>query len=476
MDDNKIDDLLSSYSESLGHFTGPVPMPAKRTTKLWKPIAVTAMGSAIVAGFVFMPRKAEAAPMDKMVSALRGTTYWKSIVSLKRQEATKWDLTHELVYCDGKFKSTSAFSSPHTLTTIIDADYDYDDFKDLPYILKTKSGPWFISSAMTDPMSYALRFYVAVKDWSKQDSGKYHGVETYEMRPRSAKSRDTVVITVEKSTNLPLLVRSFGTDAKKHRFDLRQEYSYTRPNPTPVIAIDPRKSVLDAEQERKAAIQKWDSVDRSNEKPIVFESHLGKNGSVWVIFAYKNFNAPCWVPKVNQNGYRLGTMFSMSSYGKGADYFVHSHEIVAYYFVPTTTTIPRPTSLNIDFELKPMFGGGKPSTKTTSVPCALQICDWNFPRVFAAFCQQVSYEFLDERFYNTRAHAKLERKEYASAAADFESEFRLIRGFKLKFKFNSNSAMSEPLWAAAECYEKMGNLARAKELRKQIPSNTKAQH
>jgi hypothetical protein len=137
--------------------------------------------------------------------------------------------------------------------------------------------------------------------------------------------------------------------------------------------------------------------------------------------------------------------------------------------VPTTTAIGRPTSLKIDFELKPMFGGGKPSTKTIVVPCALQVSDWNFPRVFAAFSQQVSFEFLEDRFYNVRGHVKLERKEYASAAADFESEFRLMRENDYRMK----PVMSEPLWAAAECYEKMGNLARARELRKQITRNSK---
>ena len=471
MQDHKIDDLMSTYSDNLGHFTGTVPIIKRKSIKIWKPILVTGTAFVAVGTFLLLPKSAEAAPLEKIVAALRSTKYWKSVVKVRQKNSTKWDISQEIVYFDGKLKSTSGFPPSFRLTTIIDGTKDYDDFKKLPYILKSKTGPWFKQTGMDDPMSHALRFYGAVKDWTRQDSGKYRGVETYEMRPKNAKPTAMVVVTVEKATNLPLLVRSSG-HTTKYAFDIEQEYSYAQPTPPPIIAPDPGKPIIEPDSERKLAVQKWNTVELGLEKPVLLDSYLGKNGSVWVIFAYKSFNLPCWAPKSIQNGYREGTMFAMSSYGKGADYYVHSHEIVAYYFVPTTSLIGRPTSLNIEFELKPMFGGGKPATKTTMVQCDLKPAEWTFPRVFAAFAGQVPVEFLDDRFYNLRGHAKMDRKEYATAAADFEAEVKIMH----ENHYFANTDFSNPLGAAADCYEKMGNIAKAKELRKKIPTGKRVQY
>ncbi|MBS1702639.1 MAG: tetratricopeptide repeat protein [Armatimonadetes bacterium] len=466
MNDQKADELLSHYADGLGHYTGPLPQRRHRMA-LWKPLSLTGVGVVAALAIIVVPRQARASSGDRVLLALQNASYWRAVISERSGSKSKWVLGSETTFCDGKMRSISGSPSSKRLTTIIDGANEYDDFKYLPFILKTKVGGGITADDLENPMQNVRRFFRSAKDFRRRDAKSVEGKDVYELVSPGADAKHGVIVTVDKATDLPLMVHSVGT-SNAGLYELKQEYFYDRPPTSATIIPDPTKPIIDVESDRKRTLDHYGQVPVSDDKPVVFEGVLGQNGEMWIMFGLKSTSKPGWVPSNKQNGYQIGTSFVMSNYGGRKDNKVGDYEIVAYLFIPTDKQISRPNSVDIKFQLRPMFGRSTADTATAMVPVGLHESQWSFPEFMPAFALQVPVEFVADRFWNIRGHVFMGQGDYRDAAICFENQFDV----SVKYQMIPKTNYSNPLEAAATCYDKLGDHARAKSLRKRLAEMT----
>ena len=463
MDDKKVDELMTSYTNSLGSYSGRRE-PAHHRFAWWKPLTITGAGVGVVTLVTLMmvPRRAIASSEDKVLAAFQRATYWHVEMKSKDPKSKKWISNSETTYCDGRLKSVSGFPASKRLTTVLIGRDEFDDFKELPYILKTPIDSGFKIGDYENPMDHALRFFRTTKNFKRKEAEFYRGIEAYEMVSEAPNRSRTTTVTISKATNLPLVVHNIARGKVNYEFE--EEYDYDRPASAQALAPDPGKPIVDVKAERTAAIERFAKTDLDQSKPIPFESVLGKNGELWMIFGVKDYSKPCWIPLQTQPGYRLGTMFMMSSYGRSADFFVKSHEIVAYLFIPTTKAISRPKFFDFEFIHRPMFSGGKPNDGSTKVHMDVKESKWTFPEFMPSLALQVPVDFIEDRFFSVRGHTFMAQKKYRDAAECFVKEFES----SVQYGRFVKTDMSNPMEAAAKCYDLLGDHAKAKECRRQL--------
>ncbi|MBI1334679.1 MAG: hypothetical protein GC165_17560 [Armatimonadetes bacterium] len=434
---------------------------------LWKPLSLTGVGATIALAIIFVPRQASAAASERILVAFQNAHYWRQVTSTKSSKQAKWISSSETTYFDGKVQMVSGIPKSRQLTSTIDGVEEYDDFRQLPYIIQTKIDSKYRSSSFENPMDHAMRFLRSLNSFQKRTAKPYRGIEAYELVSKGANAQHGTVVTVSKDSDLPLLIRTVGP-TPHDRFEIRQEYFYDLPSPSPNFDPNPAKPIIDIEADRQKTLDHYGQVPVSDEKPLVFDGVLGRNGELWVMLGLKSTSKPGWVPSSKQNGYQVGTSFVMSNYGRRKDNKVGDYEIVAYLFIPTDKQISRPNSVDIKFQLRPMFGRSTADTATAMVPVGLHESQWSFPEFMPAFALQVPVEFVADRFWNIRGHVFMGQGDYRDAAICFENQFDV----SVKYQMIPKTNYSNPLEAAATCYDKLGDHARAKSLRKRLAEMT----
>lgn len=473
MNDKKVDDLLTEYSQSLGHSrhaSANVKVKTGRTI-IWKPALVTCIGAALIATFTFLPRRAEAAPMDRVFQALKETKFWMATCRTKEQGGS-WIMQYRSFHQDDKTRGESPVfgGPPKTIVTIIDSESEYTDHSDLPYILKSKfsSDKGQQSEAMIDPLKNSLQLIGGMRaDFARTDGIKYQGSDAYSLSLKFKKTgKKYFELFVQRSSNLPLavLIDNPGTPKVKP-FEYRIDYSYVPPKDLSLFTPDPKKYFVDIEAEKAAYAELWSKTPVSPDSPTIFASSISPDGTIWITFGVKNHNKKGWTPlKLLNKNYAPASWFMMNSYGTSKDFRVSGYEVITTNYIPIDPTATKPAEIQIEFSAKAAFLDEPKDVQRKTVTSVLTKEQRDFPAHFPCFMRDIRTEFLVTSQIRARARALQKRGDYLEAGRAFEKEFHLLKRYAF---------MHQPLREAIECYEKLGMKKKVQELKQLAKSALK---
>ena len=474
MEDKKIDDLLSSYSENLGHFDGSVPKSAQRHINLWKPIVITIMGGAILTAFVVLPRKAEAAPIEKVIMALKDTKFWMATTTT-RANGGKWGPYSSSINKDGKiwFRTEVFGGASKQITTLFDGGFEYDEWSELPYVLKSKFNPdpRMNVSAMTDPLKNALSRVGGMRsDFVRTDGIKYNGQQVYSLSltPKRNKATKSSLkefeLIVQRDTNLPLVSTINGSiPGTKNRQEIKTVYGYdVTQNRQPMIP-NPNKALIDADAEKKRLVEQWAMKIEGTQLPTILEASITPDGTIWIAYVSEGNQNNYVSPKeLGEKGYVQGVTYSLSDWKAAAAPRVTGKDVLVSTFIALNPKPSPKTSVFVKWNNRP---GTRPHDPTT---CPLVGEKWDFPSYFPPFMGEFNVDLYKNSMLNTRGDALRVKTDYKSAAEAYMKRYEIMK--RNRYAVNAHKSS---LLAAAECYEKLGDIAMAKKLRKLIPTSAR---
>ena len=472
MNDNQIDQLLGSYSENLGHFEGTVPSLQRKPIKVWKPILLTGTAFVAVGTFLLLPKSAEAAPMDKVLGALKNTKFWSATAQSKEGNGP-WTLHYKSQQMDGKLRFDSVIfggASRH-LTTIIDSGNQYVDYSDLPYVLKSKFElePRQNGATMTDPLKNALQMVGGMrKDFHREDGILYKGTEAYSLSMMIKKpGRKGFEVIVQKSTNLPLVVITHNFNVRSAAvYDFRIEYSYVQPNDLSMFTPNPHKVIVDVATEQKRWVDTWTPMIEGTQLPTVLSASMSPDGTIWLAYVSDgNQNSYVHPKAIDDKDYVPGVTYSLSDWKAAAAPRLKGKDVLVSTFLALNPK-PSPKS-SVTVEWQSHLGGDTPK----SIKCQLYAEKWDFPSYFPPFMKSINADLQKNTMWRARGDAYRTRKMFKEAAEAYVKSYEIMKANH--FFVNS---YQDPLRAAAECYEKLGEKAKANELRKLMPKGPKAQY
>lgn len=474
MNDRKIDDLLSEYAQGLGHSRHLVPAVMPRKVQIWKPVLITSLGAAAIAATVFMPKRAEAAPIDRVKGALQNVRSWTATCQT-RDQGQPWALQYRSFHLDGKIRGESPVfgGAPRTYITIIDSDIEYSDHSDLPYILKSKFvlDPRVKAGVFSDPLKNSLQMVGGEmrKDFVRTEGITYKGNDAYSLSLKSKKTgKKYYELMVQKSSNLPLAVLINNVNpSTKIPFEYRIEYSYALITDSSLFKPDPKKYVVDEVADKAQYEAEWAKKASAPESPTIYGSSISPDGTIWITFGVKDREKNGWTPlKILSKNYAQSSSFLMNSYGNSKNFRVNGYEVATSNYIAIEPGPTRPTEIQVEFGYKPAFLGAPKDMKRQTIKCMLTNEKRNFPAFFPCFMQEIPFVFLASNQANVRAHALMARGDYLGAGRAFEEEHRIIREARY---YN----VSNPLKAAIGCYERLGMKQKIRELRELSKSDPK---
>ncbi len=455
MNDNRIDDLLSSYSENLGHFQGTVPMPVKRNIHLWKPLLVTAMGAAIVAGFVFIPRSAEAATIDKVMSGLNSIPYWHSVAWQLDLKTGAWNSNYSETYLDGLLMVENWAGQRNAVTTLIEPGFVYRYTNQMPYILKNKLGKDQYIDLHFNPATHPWQYYKN-RTLLRKDGLTYHGVPAYSLSVSGKKHGTVFEAIVEKSTNLPLITQMQTGNANGH-FNYKIEYRYDKPDQLATLRPNSTKPVVYAEQEIDQLVKTWSGIKSISLGRTILSSSISPDGTIWIAHKTKGKDPESF--RLTNPNYGNESVYILSNFTGDVGHQKAFEGIVVRRFVPTNDVSPLPTSVDLNFK------------SGDTVACTLKSETWSFPSYFPCIMYDPNSDLLKSSFYWARADARKKQGDLKGAIEAYMSSYQIEKEAGIYFNTSRSS-----LKYAADCYEKLGDTAKALELSKLIPKGERGKY
>jgi hypothetical protein len=465
MNDKKIDDLLSDYSQSLGHsrHTGKA---IDRKRPLWKPVLVTALGAAAVGAFVMMPRRAEAASMEKMINAFHTTRYWTAQRWFKSGPDGKWIPTETETYLDGTYQIVAPKLKANGLTATIKSGFEYYDFKLCPTILKTRFKETSWSKSNNDPLKQAIAYSKNMKgNLVRKDGLLFKGSEAYSLTISNKLGRNVFQAIVKKDTNLPLQFTMTMERTAQH-MDMKWEYRYDRPKEMNSLEPDQTKQIIDVERESKALADTWGSKLSEPGGHTILSSSISKNGTIWIASKVPGDTlSKGWrIISLDDPNYVASTYINLNMFKTEEPLGSVLREVVVSEFVPTYDLSTRPKEVTVRFGSYHTFAGPGSRPPRSSVKVTLTDEAFTIPSYFPTIMFDIDTDFVTNRFWSSRAEARRQKGDYKGA---IECYLKCDEIERTHLAFVNPSY--RPLRAAAECYEKLGERASAQNLLKKIP-------
>jgi hypothetical protein len=425
--------------------------------QVWKPLLVTGLGVAVVAGFLILPRKAEAAPIEKMVQAIEQVRFWKA-TTLVRADGGQWGPYGTCTYRDGRLQFDNEVfggSSRSIRTHVFDA-HVYVDYSDQPYILKRdfKPNPNQTMDSMTVPLKRALRIVSGHEgELIRRDGLSYLGSAAYSLNFKN--KANAFEAKIQSATNLPFeVLTTIVATNKKHVYEYKTTYSYEVPKNYFQLTPDARKTILDTNQIRTRLAAEWSKC-----LPFrPFQVSLCSDGSIWVARSVKDsasLRGVSW--KILGGKYVECTNYFLKNFLAPQDaFFINGHEVAVVQFVPIYDLAKQPDSISIE------TNGLGTRTKHTQT-YSLVHENWTFPSYLPVFADRIDPILSEVSTLSTVADARMKGRDFLSAARIYEQ----IAQTEGKHHITSSQP---PLIQAAICYEKMGDHNKAESLRKAVAS------
>jgi hypothetical protein len=468
MEDRTIDDLLSGYSKGLGHSRHKKPQVTATKLPLWKPVMVTAVGAAILGAFVFIPRRVEAAPIDKVLQAFNSAHFWSSTTWMRSlAKPAPWQLSGNLIHLDDAFQQNGPASTPGFLTIITKSGFQFYDYQGMPCILKIplKESEWLKN--VNDPMKQAIYYSkFKGKELVRKDGGMFKGIETFSLTVTSKQGKVLFEAIVDKSNNLPLQF-TMGIGGKNDAAEIRTEFQYRQPKELVVLSPNSKKEIIEIEKEMPTLAEKWNSVKPNLDKFSLLSSSISPDGTIWIASRVEGdlVAAGRRTLSLDNANYTSATCQTFDGLQIKDPLLSAIQGVTINQFIPIYDKSPLPKSVTVKVGPYFSYKGDLKKPALNSILCPLSLEPYRFPGYMPTILFSVNTNLMEREFWRRRADARKKLGDFKGAIEGYMKSYEKDKSLHTFFSASFNNLKS-----AAECYDKLGDNVKAQKLRKMIPT------
>ena len=469
MNENHVENLLSRHGDEI--LTRRTVKQAKRK-QAWKPIFATGTIVVAVGTFLLLPKNAEAAKIVKIKNAMKNARS-SDVKMSARYNGGPWREFSRQFSQGEKVRIDANLGQGGQLSTIFDSRQRWLSYESLPFATIEPTDPadtkWLegftedpLASAMSildgnpDPSAYTLKT-------SNGPNGTY--IIDYSRNDGDPKRGSTILqIVVDQATNLPFESREmihfeWGTE------EIKTTYKYGVKFDSHIFEIDRKKKAYDLKSERVRLANEWSKVKSDGYHAPIYSSLMTPDGTVWIAYGIdvkiddeKPFvQIPCQL--VNGSAkYILATEFPTTYTSIAKDFTVHNGPALIAAFVPVNEAAPESESFRIRFGTRKLRENTEQSSEASSRLLKIMKEPMALPEYMIGLGWQKEFLRIGIQLWRKRAEAREALGDLKGAIQAYEGEIKAYENFVIYASYR-------PMLKAAACYEKLGNLEKAKELR-----------
>jgi hypothetical protein len=472
MNENQVENLLSRHGDEI---LTRRPVKISKRRQVWKPVLVTGTAIVAIGAFLLMPRNAEAARVQGMRKALKGVRsmeYWGDI----RYNGNAWNQYVHQIRQDGLVWAEISKSRAQKMTYISDQIQVMMDWERLPFatISQENTDEFY---GQDDPLKIAIANYAGTSspnqyDVRSADTAPIGGRPTYTLSYSSktlpsnsmdltTKDKQSFQIIVDSNTNLPI-ESTYQSDSNGVLGEIKYRYAYNKSYPDKLFSMKSNKPLLYPDIERQKISKEWAKAKKTGNHAPIYSSSISPEGTIWLAYGSREAEIPQSVPSelIAPNGVKFVRGFERSYtwQSNNKELLTGLPGLTLTPFIPVYNQATLPSSIQVRFTTRIGDHADAMQGESFYKTISLSKENWNIPSYFPAFHLGRDMLSFPIEFWKKRADARKDFGDTLEAAKAFEQEAGAYKNFV-------EYAGYKPLIEAADCYEKLGELDKAKELR-----------
>lgn len=285
MNENKLENLMQSYKDTLGQARRPEPKdkPSAVPRLAFTGLAVAALAT----GVVLWPRDASAAAVERLRKAIRNANSMEMVFAM--EGATGFKEFVATTYKDGAWRYDSRSGTALEGTFIIANGRCISNYKNLDHAtseLADHQMSHMFTGAEVDALDFAMQQTDMGAVGRKRDIKLLPGIDasTYKMRLERPSDDYVAEILIDKKTDLPIsteISMMFGGDDKQQRY--RQSYRFNEQVPDSLFQVPKGRPVLDLVVEQSKLVKAWSKPLASVETTEIRDARVSPDGTIWIL-------------------------------------------------------------------------------------------------------------------------------------------------------------------------------------------------
>ena len=452
MNENQVENLLSHHGEEI---LARRQVKTPRRKQVWKPVLASSMVVVAVGAFLLMPKYAEAAKIVRLKKAIKNARTVEVRMYSQVNDGPWTEFYHGITQPNAQ-KIDASIGKNAAFSIIKDAHQTMVNYDRLPFATIERTEPEFgqeMKEVTQDPLANAMKVLDGNSDPNAYTLKTSDGVPgTYIVDYRRADTKSNLHIIVDELTNLPI------ESLQDMEFDwghqkTRSVYSYGKTYPALLMSFATNKKVYDMESERERIKADWSNVKSDSGVAPIYSASMTPDGTVWIAFGANDDTER--ISKSILSGLIAGSTKYIYAWDLPAsfqsvnkDFLIAGKQPVFAAFVPLYDPAPINTKFQVQFGSREVQ---KPGDVTPEAPTKLLSVTSEkmaLPEYMIGFGMQ--REFL---------RASITLCDLRGAIQAYEEEVKAFQGFVYYASY-------KPILREADCYEKLGEIDKAKELRK----------
>ena len=468
MNENQVESLLSQHGiEILRRRT----FELRRRNRAWKPILVTGMAAIAVGAFLLLPRNAEAAKIVKIKNAMKHVLSSEIRMSA-RYNGGPWKEFSKQISKGGRQRIDASIGKGCSFTMIFDSQKTWTSYQGLPFSTVDRSDANMdksIKEFAQDPLAAAMSVLDGNPDssvYKLKTTPAQNGFYTidYSRNDNANRNPTTLHIVVEEATNLPsesLHTTHFDWGTQ----EVRATYKYGNRIDANAFEVDRSKTLYDMKSERHKFAIEWSNIKSDSSVAPIYSASMTPDGTIWIAYGMEDVFTD--KPKKNfiPSGLIAGSAkyifaweFPASFASINKDFRIKGKQVVFAAFVPLYASTQLTTNMLVQFGSREIQKPGEISSEAPTKKVSMTAEKLSLPEYMIGFGFQREFLRASITFWDKKAQARQALGDLPGAIEAYEEEVKAYEAFVVYASYR-------PMLKAADCYEKLGNLEKATQLR-----------
>ena len=473
MNEHQVENLLSQHGDEI--MARRQPKVVKRRVA-WKPILVTGTAVVATATFLLLPMNAEAAKIVKIKNAMKHVNTSEVTMSAS-YNGGPWREFSRSITQGKKLRADVAIWQGGELTIISDSKVQWTNFKRLPFATIEPADPTeikFMTDFVKDPLASAMSALDGNSDpnvYSLKTENLPNGtyVVHYSRNDGGSKRGATTLrIVVDQANDLPM--ESFQNS--KYEWgsqDIHTTYRYGLKLSPQLFEIDRSKKVYVAASERQKLSDQWSKVKPDGTFAPIYSATVTPDGTIWVAYGANDKidsdNPLVQVPSQLISGSKkyvlameLPTHYDYDYANVNKDFSVEGKPAVIAAFVPVGDPALDSSDFRMRFGTRKLGENTEQSPEAHSQTLSLKKETMALPEYMICLGWQKEFLRVGTTLWRKKAEAREAIGDLKGAIRAYDAEAKAYENYVIYASYR-------PILKAADCYEKLGHLEKAKELR-----------
>ena len=471
MNENHVENLLSRHGDEI--LTRRTVKQAKRK-QAWKPIFATGTIVVAVGAFLLLPNNADAARIMKVKNAMKNVRSM-DIKVFVRTNYGSWRLGYRNLAQKNVWRTDAEKGSGLKVVYLADRTHEMRNYENLPFITISHHSTEYwqreYQGYFDNPLKIAL-FETTGTNTPGDFTISTHaglpreGQSTYILEYKQASIGRVTKITVNSETDLPI-ESSSEDDYRGAHNEVRTEYRFDQKIDPALFSFKTSKPVIDVQAGQEALKISWVNHTTISGVAPIYSTSVTPDGNIWIAYGVKSSakrnSAPSEVTNAGKE-YVLAHEIPMSFGSYGRDFRLFDNEIIIAMFVPVYDVGLLPETVDIRFgsriELNGTSTGKVEKVFASPVLRSMKVQreSMPIPQYLPIFGFDREYLSIESKTWEKRAIALEGHGDVAGAAKAFERSGHAWEKFVVYMGY-------KPFRESARCYEKLGQVEKAKELR-----------